>query len=78
MPRRAGHSRAGEADKGKQLGRESEHAFDASPWAAVDKDDARTWPVRPWRWRSAEGGATAWPHMVSAVTRQRRARLSGG
>jgi hypothetical protein len=41
-------------------------------------------PARPWRqsdyrwWRSAEGGKAAWPHMASAVTRQRRARLSGG
>jgi hypothetical protein len=47
-PQRVGHSRAREADEGKQLGGESEHAFDASPWAAVDKDDARTWPARPW------------------------------
>jgi hypothetical protein len=30
------------------------------------------------RWRMAEGGAAAWLHMASAVTRQRRARLSGG
>jgi hypothetical protein len=51
-PRRAGQSRAGEADEGKQGGGESEHGFDASLWAAVDKDDAHTWPWWHERWAS--------------------------
>jgi hypothetical protein len=53
-PQQAGQSSVGEADEGKQRGGESEHGFNASPWAAVDKDDARTWPWWHEWWASLE------------------------
>jgi hypothetical protein len=51
-PRGARQSRASEADEGKQRGGESEHGFDASLWAVVDKDDAHTWLWWRERWAS--------------------------